>query len=1123
LTSTLAATLRVSLRRTLAAWPIVLAAGLTCLLAASLLAAGPIYAEAVSLAGLHRVLADAPVDEANVQLVLRTTPADADATDRVVDDQLRAAMADVEGPIERFARSDSFSLPVSPSGPQTDLVELAAADGLEAHATLVDGAWPTAGTATGPVPVIVTTSTAASLGLRVGDEFRLESRLDPDVTLPTRIVGIAAIDDPNDPYWWADPQVIDGVVTSDAYATHGPFFTTRDQLLERAVATSVELIWRAFPATDALTVDGIDRLRRGVTELDARTEAALGGTSVTVTTGIPAILTDAERSLLVSRTGVLVLVIQLTVLAAYAVLLSAALLVEHRRVDTAMLRSRGAGPGTLVTMTVAEGLLLVLPAALLGPWVATIALGLFNVVGPLAAIGLRIDPMVSVDAYLAAIAAAVGCLVALVIPALPTRRSFASVRRGVSRASRIPAGQRIGLDIALVAVAIIGLWQLRQYGAPLTQRVQGTVGIDPLLVATPAIALLAGAVLALRVLPMTARLIERATARRRGLVAALGARQLARRPLRYTRASLLLMLAMSMGVFAVSYTWTWTASQHDQAAFQVGAAARVEPGRGSGAPPRWSLEHSYASLAGITAATPVDRAPVDASRSVSGELLALDAVRAPDVVVVRPDLTSATLGTLLAPLAAARPDVDLVSLPGEPRRLRVTVESDIRGLEQVQHDADTDTFGFAPADPALVADLDGMTVSAVVRDGSGLLYRFSGATVGLGPGRQAIEIALGDPQTTDQAFTAPLELLAIDIDLTLPADMQATDARFTVASLAAADEGGPWTDVPLTIPGGWRLTTAVQGAPHQVSSDTFPGDALTATIGGAALPVLGGIDQYGRGTVLTVAPAGLATAASAPIPAIATGPFLEAASRSVGERMMVEIAGVRRTIELTGAVDAFPSIDFERAGLIVDLPTLALARFEGSDAVDPASEWWFAVADEDLAATADALAGRPFASRAVLTLAGRERALATDPVALGIIGALAIGFVAAAAFAIVGFVVSAAVSARERVTEFALLRALGLSPRQLSGWLTLENTVLAVVSLVAGTLLGLVIAWVVLPFVTVTAEARPPFPPVDVETPWSLIVGLELIALVALVATVVVLAWLLRRVGLASVLRTGED
>ena len=83
----------------------------------------------------------------------------------------------------------------------------------------------------------------------------------------------------------------------------------------------------------------------------------------------------------------------------------------------------------------------------------------------------------------------------------------------------------------------------------------------------------------------------------RGLVPSLGSRQLARRPLRYTRAALLLMLAMAMGVFAVSYTWTWSASQRDQATFQIGADLRVQPGTRVGSMPRWALDQGLAGRA----------------------------------------------------------------------------------------------------------------------------------------------------------------------------------------------------------------------------------------------------------------------------------------------------------------------------------------------------------------------------------------------------------------------------------------------------------------------------------------------------------------------------------------------
>jgi ABC-type antimicrobial peptide transport system permease subunit len=169
------------------------------------------------------------------------------------------------------------------------------------------------------------------------------------------------------------------------------------------------------------------------------------------------------------------------------------------------------------------------------------------------------------------------------------------------------------------------------------------------------------------------------------------------------------------------------------------------------------------------------------------------------------------------------------------------------------------------------------------------------------------------------------------------------------------------------------------------------------------------------------------------------------------------------------------------------------------------------------------LRGPAIGSASVVDLVERAETLATDPIALGVIGALGIGIAAAAAFAVVGFVVSAAVSARERVTEFALLRALGLSSGQLSGWLSLENATLAVISLVAGSGLGLLVAWVALPFVTVTSRARAAYPPVEVNVPWTTIAVLEVAGIVALSAAVIGLTWSLGRIAMASALRMGED
>lgn len=103
----------------------------------------------------------------------------------------------------------------------------------------------------------------------------------------------------------------------------------------------------------------------------------------------------------------------------------------------------------------------------------------------------------------------------------------------------------------------------------------GSLGVDPVLVAAPALCLLAGTVLILRLLPLAARLGERRAARGSGLALALAGWQLSRRPRRGAGAVLLLVLAVAMGMFAIGQGASWDRSQRDQADFAVGADLRV--------------------------------------------------------------------------------------------------------------------------------------------------------------------------------------------------------------------------------------------------------------------------------------------------------------------------------------------------------------------------------------------------------------------------------------------------------------------------------------------------------------------------------------------------------------------
>jgi hypothetical protein len=1121
----------VSLHRTRADWPIVAAAWLIVLLAATLLAAGPIYSSAVSLAGLHRVLNDAEVSDSNIEVTARLVPAEAaPALERVTED-LRRSFGQVGVDVVEAARSDTYALPNQAPDQVRDLTVIGFLDGVEKHASLVSGAWPVTDPG-GPVQVAILDQIGQELGLAVGSRLALVSRLDPGLTLDVAVVGVYRPTDPHEPYWWNDRTLLDGLSESTQYRTFGPLLTTRDDLLERAAGTTVPLTWHAFPQLDRLTIDQIRPLESDLTELPTSLAAAVPGGFPTVRTDLGEILAASERSLLVSRTGILLLMAQLAILAGYAIVLTAALIVDHRRVDTALLRSRGAGSLQVGGLALAEGLLLALPAGLAGPWLAAAALRILNLSGPLAGIGLRIEPQVTADAYVAAVAAAVACALLLVLPALLAARTFAAEQAGRSRHETRTIGQRLGFDVALLAVTVVGVWQLRLYGAPLTRTVHGVLGLDPLLVAAPAIGLLTGGVVALRLLPLLAQLAEGAVSRGRDLVGSLGARQLARRPLRYTRASLLLMLAMSMGVFAVSYASTWINSQRDQAQFQIGADMRVEPARGPSALPGWAISTAYASPDGIHESMPVERQRITVRRGAdAGELLAIDADVAPKVVSIRPDLSSASLSAMVQPLIDARPVAPAVPVPGTPQRLLVTATV---SLERVGEYTFDDVLGetFEPSDPATLGTP--LAVNVFVLDARGLIHRFAGAPVALAA--EPVEIVVPLAAATAQARTSvaaadaslsyPIAVIGVDLVISLPRRASSPAGTIGLDGVAASDslEGDDWRPLDPDAAGTWQLGWS-QGPGTGIS--IVPSELVvggTMTLGSESeFGALPGVDQNGNGVTVSFLPTQLASLAAADLAVIVNQAFVSATSAHLGDRVSLPLEGGPRDARIVGSVRSFPATEPSRPLAIVDLASLELLRFQAAHAAHQPDEWW--ISSDDAAASA---AGTPetagaFAGATVLTRVDRTASLSADPLALGIIGALALGFVVAGLFAVIGLAASAAVSARQRRGEFALLRALGLSGGQLSGWLWLENASLVLVSLLAGTGLGLLIGWVVLPYITVTQQATTPFPPVIVETPWATILTLEAITAGALALTVVGLATILRRAGVGSVLRMGGD
>jgi hypothetical protein len=1144
---------RVSLYRTRADWPIVLAAALISLLAATLLAAGPIYSNAASEAGLHRVLADAAAVDANIEIVGRVTPGEAAAADERVRGVVRDVLAGPTADVWSAGSSDSFALP-GQEGAVRDLIRLGYLQGLESRATLVDGAWPRQAAPSAALEVAVLEPVASILGLHIGDTLSLVSRVQANQVVESVVVAIYRPTNASDTFWWEDPELLAGVAESPNYRTFGPIFTTEADFFGRVAGERARVVWHAFPRIEEIRVTDLAGLTTRIEQLPGLAGNALPDSFVSSATGLPAILSLTERSLLASRTGVLLLLVQLAILAGYAITLTADLIVDHRRVDTALLRSRGASTLQVGVLALAEAVLLAAPCVLLAPWLAAFALRLFNIAGPMAAVGVTIEPLVTPDAYLAAAGAALGCVLLLVLPAFTAARSYAAERSGRARPGTRPLGQRLGLDIALLAVAAIGLWQLRLYGTPLTRSVQGILGIDPLLVAAPAIGILAGSVVALRIVPLLAILGDRVTNRTRALVGSLGVRQLARRPLRYTRTALLLILAMSMGVFAVSYHATWAQSQHDQATYQVGGDVRVTPARGVDAMPGWALDAAYRSIDGVTATLPLARERIRVGRTGGpGEVLAVDPAALP--VVVGGSLGSAPSGQLSAAAAGlgeaarrlgeATQPVRALTLPGEPRRIAIEATIRFDEASEFGYNFETGEEFEVPLDPAELASRSTAGLAIAVRDARGIVQRFVVDAAPFTSRGWQFVVPIGTmsalrSEVTERlggGFSWPLEIVGAELAIHVPSQTQVSAGRIAIDGIAVSESaaGDDWRSVDARAVGEWAVRWSGPGAPG--------GSVLARTTSGIGLDVeptgagsIGSRYEFGEGVGggdedvrLAFMPADVAAFADSDIPALVNRTYLEAVAGKPGERILVALPGGSRHIRVLGTLDAFPTTDPLRPLIVTDIRAMALARYAGGMDAQAVAEWWLDVAGPEVqgapatAAIEAARSGGPLSGATIQTRAATWLRLSTDPIALSTIGALSLGFVVAGLFAIIGLTTSAAVSARQRRTEFALLRALGLSPDQLSGWLWLENASLVLVSIVAGTLLGLVIAWVVLPFITVTQAGATPFPPVVVEVAWHTIAVLEVVSVAALAITLVLLARSLRRAGVGSVLRMGED
>ncbi|MFD5468705.1 FtsX-like permease family protein [Kitasatospora sp. NPDC127059] len=983
------------------------------------------------------------------------------------------------------------------SSDKPDLTVLADLD--RSRVSLVAGAWP--GAATGPVrsaapQVAVPQAMLTRLGLTaeaLPADVRLADRFDGS-PLTVRVTGSYRVVDPFAPYWRIDP-VGGHEIQIGGFTTYGPMMVDQSAFTAGGLPQSSRgwLLDADFAGVDQSTAEAIGARAQGL-GADLRKTSSL-----TANTEVQDLVGELSASLLVARSTLLIGALQLAVLATAALLLVVRLISTRQERENELLAARGASGARLGGLTALESVLLALPAAVFAPLLTPFLVRVLAGLGRSHQVAL--ETQLRWTLWPVAVLCALGCIVLATVPSL-LRGAGAALRRRAGRRQAVVSGiARNGGDLAVLALAALAYQQLDQYGGGLSTDSSGRLGVDLLLVATPTLALCAGTLVVLRLLPLVARLGARVAARGSGLGPAMVGWQLARQPARATGPVLLLVMAVATGVLAFGQHATWTASQNDQAAFDTAGGLRISASHSS----LMGQGGRYGDLPGGDRLVPVDRED-QALPNGNGQVLAVDTAAFADRVPVRADLLDgADRSKLFGGLAQPAPTGAKAGVPLPGRPLRIDVDLTVR--------QEYNTTPSAPGLPPVTPTPPELTL--LLRDRFGYVHKV--LVTGLPTGGEQRASAPLSPLVDAPigSVAAPLSLVGATVTFSDRAGGELTVRRLAVSDTA----DGPATDVP--VPTGLSWTGGVVDGPR-----LKPGEPPLATARPEPADAgrLFAVDyRPGKGVGGTVrAVLGIAGAdAPGVLSGVATQDYLTLVGARVGDVLRVPFAATTLQVKVTGEVQAVPATG--RTALVIDLATTARVLAAQGRSLPSRAEWWLPATgpgDRVPAQAAAAVRATP-GSQSVQLYDEVSEGMLSDPVGAAPQNALLAIALVTAVLAAIGFVAAVAGSAHERARDSALLLALGAPRKQVSRTVAAEQALLVGLGGVVGLVLGTLLVHLIVPFVVLTPAARRPMPEALIELP----VGQALLFAAAIAVAPLLSAFLIgrRRRDVASRLRHVEE
>ena len=1127
--SSLPTALRIAVRRLNGNRRLMAAVAVGVILAVALMASTTIYRNALQDLGLQtdlRRVSDADLDVRILNAAHGLSSNLAEDSFDIIDRRLRIPREYISDTKQSLTSATFFMTAVGEIPPDEDPRDRARVlwfEGVRDHIELVDGEWPDAAPAATPdqapiIDVAMGVKAAAAGGFSIGELRDIHaSWRDDALPIQIRVVGLVQPIDYNARYWGVRRDHFHvPVEKTDAFAFFAPKSTLIDAMagympeLRARLEVYAQVERSAFVADEA----GLAavRFRAAFEAISKEIERAR------VETEVVNVLNNYETKEFFSSIPLLVLTLQIVGIVLFYLVLVSTMVVERQSAEVALLKSRGAGLGHIMSISTLEGLLLVGLAMGLGPLVAREAIAFLGYSPAFEGLtgGARLSVELNGEVYIWAALGAALSFIALIWPAWRSNRAtVVHFARSTSRPEDKPVFQRYYLDLVVVGVGALLFFQLQESGSLVTEDLFGGLQQDPLLLIAPAVFVVTVAVLFLRLFPLLLSAFGGIARLLGGASMQMVLWHLTRAPVQPGRLALLLIMATSLGMFGGTFGATLDKSFDDRASYQSGAALRLADVRSSGASVDM-LQEDLADAPGIAEAAFVFRQNASFSRGAldvtDATVLGIEPESFGDVLWYREDFAINDIRELVSRATAPEFEVEQITIPADatyvgmwlwiPQTSGVIAPNlrlqDERGrFRDVQLQGLPRGRGFGGAE---------------MEEGWRFLYGDLSAGAGaphLGPwSLQGVSIRTGG--AANFSGTVAYDAIQYTTAVRVPENIIEVGFEDSVI-IESFEQQGRWTVFTDTTRAG-ALPDDARLSSERVRDGEF------------------GMRYIWNRDVRSGLPRGIRLVGpDAPVPVIVSRDFLTEASLDEGQVVKLSMSSIYVPIQIVGSFDLFPTWNPEDARSLIianrDYLYYRVNRNPATIGAASPNEIWIQPSSEDgLRQLRTFLEVTPPWKHEAYDVDAIRNLQDEDPlVAAGWEGLLFLTFIAIVLLAALGFLVASVLVAQQQQGEFAVLRTMGFSLPQVLLVVGVEKILIIAVSMALGTAVGLQLGTMMLEFVGFVETGETVLPPFVTVTDWATIGGAYGVLGLVFLGAIAVIVALYMRMTIGQILRIGAD